>query len=168
MHQVGIPEHSIIQWAKQFGGVVNGTDQLTLGTSVKLLNQQQVVFSGRFHGNNAFASIPLSPTTNSNGASDMFICLLDSNGNYQSVLTAIDFNEQMSAFKIYPNPTSAFIFVNIQNQVKEVSIYNLVGQKMESKLDNNKIEVSNLVNGTYFIKIADQIGNFYTTKFIKN
>jgi hypothetical protein len=158
----------ICQWAKQFGGVVNGTDQLTLGTSVKLLNEQQVVFSGRFHGNNAFASIPLSPMTNSNGASDLFICLLDSAGNYQNPLTAIDENIQFNAFKIYPNPTSAFIFVNIQNQVKEVSIYNLVGQKMESKLDNNKIEVSNLVNGTYFIKIADQIGNFYTTKFIKN
>ena len=27
---------------------------------------------------------------------------------------------------------------------------------MECKLDNNKINVSNLVNGTYFIKIADQ------------
>jgi hypothetical protein len=158
----------VCQWAKQFGGVVNGTDQLTLGTSVKLLNQQQVVFSGRFHGNNAFASIPLSPTTNSNGASDMFICLLDSNGNYQSVLTAIDFNEQMSAFKIYPNPTSDFIFINTQNQIKGVSIYNVVGQKMESKLDNNKINVSNLVNGTYFIKITAQTGSFQTSKFIKD
>jgi hypothetical protein len=158
----------VCQWAKQFGGVVNGTDQLTLGTSVKLLNQQQVVFSGRFHGNNAFASIPISPTTNSNGASDMFICLLDSNGNYQSVLTAIDFNEQMSAFKIYLNPTSDFIFINTQNQIKGVSIYNVVGQKMESKLDNNKINVSNLVNGTYFIKITAQTGSFQTSKFIKD
>jgi hypothetical protein len=158
----------ICQWAKQFGGVVNGTDQLTLGTSVKLLNQQQVVFSGRFHGNNAFSSISSSPTTNSNGASDMFICLLDSNGNYQSVLTAIDFNEQMSAFKIYPNPTSDFIFINTQNQIKGVSIYNVVGQKMESKLDNNKINVSNLVNGTYFIKITAQTGSFQTSKFIKD
>jgi hypothetical protein len=158
----------ICQWAKQFGGVVNGNNQLTLGTSVKLLNEQQVVFSGRFHGNNAFASIPISPTTNSNGASDMFICLLDSNGNYQSVLTAIDFNEQMSAFKIYPNPTSDFIFINTQNQIKGVSIYNVVGQKMESKLDNNKINVSNLVNGTYFIKITAQTGSFQTSKFIKD
>jgi hypothetical protein len=158
----------ICQWAKQFGGVVNGNNQLTLGTSVKLLNEQQVVFSGRFHGNNAFASIPLSPTTNSNGASDMFICLLDSAGNYQSVLTAIDFNEQMSAFKIYPNPTSDFIFINTQNQIKGVSIYNVVGQKMESKLDNNKINVSNLVNGTYFIKITAQTGSFQTSKFIKD
>jgi hypothetical protein len=139
-----------------------------LGTSVKLLNQQQVVFSGRFHGNNAFSSISSSPTTNSNGASDMFICLLDSNGNYQSVLTAIDFNEQMSAFKIYPNPTSDFIFINTQNQIKGVSIYNVVGQKMESKLDNNKINVSNLVNGTYFIKITAQTGSFQTSKFIKD
>lgn len=60
----------ICQWAKQFGGVVNGTDQLTLGTSVKLLNQQQVVFSGRVHGNNAFSSISSSPTINNNGASE--------------------------------------------------------------------------------------------------
>jgi hypothetical protein len=158
----------ICQWAKQFGGVVNGNNQLTLGTSVKLLNEQQVVFSGRFHGNNAFASIPLSPTTNSNGASDMFICLLDSAGNYQNPLTSIQVNEQMIAYKIYPNPTSDFIFINTHNLIKEASIYNLVGQKMESKLDNNKINVSNLVNGTYFIKIADQTGSFQTSKFIKD
>jgi hypothetical protein len=158
----------ICQWAKQFGGVVNGNNQLTLGTSVKHLNEQQVVFSGRFHGNNAFASIPLSPTTNSNGASDMFICLLDSAGNYQNPLTSIQVNEQMIAYKIYPNPTSDFIFINTHNLIKEASIYNLVGQKMESKLDNNKINVSNLVNGTYFIKIADQTGSFQTSKFIKD
>jgi hypothetical protein len=160
--------NGICQWAKQFGGVVNGNNQLTLGTSVKLLNEQQVVFSGRFHGNNAFASIPLSPTTNSNGASDMFICLLDSAGNYQNPLTSIQVNEQMIAYKIYPNPTSDFIFINTHNLIKEASIYNLVGQKMESKLDNNKINVSNLVNGTYFIKIADQTGSFQTSKFIKD
>lgn len=160
--------NGICQWAKQFGGVVNGTDQLTLGTSVKLLTEQQVVFSGRFHGNNAFASIPLSPTTNSNGASDLFICLLDSAGNYQNPLTTIDENIPLNDIKIYPNPTSDFLFVNTQNQIKEVSIYNLVGQKMESKLDNNKINVSNLVNGTYFIKITDQTGNFQTSKFIKD
>jgi hypothetical protein len=160
--------NGICQWAKQFGGVVNGNNQLTLGTSVKLLNEQQVVFSGRFHGNNAFASIPLSPTTNSNGASDMFICLLDSAGNYQNPLTSIQVNEQMIAYKIYPNPTSDFIFINTQNQIKGVSIYNVVGQKMESKLDNNKINVSNLVNGTYFIKITAQTGSFQTSKFIKD
>ena len=39
---------------------------------------------------------------------------------------------------------------------------------MECKLDNNKINVSNLVNGTYFIKIADQTGSFQTSKFIKD
>ena len=160
--------NGICQWAKQFGGVVNGNNQLTLGTSVKLLNEQQVVFSGRFHGNNAFASIPLSPTTNSNGASDMFICLLDSAGNYQNPLTSIQVNEQMIAYKIYPNPTSDFIFINTHNLIKEASIYNLVGQKMESKLDNNKINVSNLVNGTYFIKITTQTGSFQTSKFIKD
>ena len=160
--------NGICQWAKQFGGVVNGNNQLTLGTSVKLLNEQQVVFSGRFHGNNAFAYIPLSPTTNSNGASDMFICLLDSAGNYQNPLTSIQVNEQMIAYKIYPNPTSDFIFINTHNLIKEASIYNLVGQKMESKLDNNKINVSNLTNGTYFIKINDQTGSFQTSKFIKD
>ena len=74
----------------------------------------------------------------------------------------------MIAYKIYPNPTSDFIFINTHNLIKEASIYNLVGQKMESKLDNNKINVSNLTNGTYFIKINDQTGSFQTSKFIKD
>ena len=50
-------------WAKQFGGVVSGATELTLGTSVKLLNQQQIVFSGRFHGTDAFAGFASTPLT---------------------------------------------------------------------------------------------------------
>jgi hypothetical protein len=157
----------ICQWAKQFGGVVNGTDQLSLGTSVKLLNQQQVVFGGRFHGNNAFASIPYSPPTNCNGSSDLFICLLDSDGNFQNPLSTFDINQQINFFKIYPNPTSDFIFISTQNQIREVSIYNVVGQKMESRLDSNKINVSKLAKGIHFILVTDIEGNNFTSKFIK-
>ena len=63
---------------------------------------------------------------------------------------------------------SDFIFINTQNIIKEVLIYNLVWQKMECKLDYNKINVSNLTNGTYFIKINNQTGSFQTSKFIKD
>jgi hypothetical protein len=155
-------------WAKQFGGAVNGADQLTLGTSVKLLNQRKIVFSGRFHGSNAFVSIPLSPTTNSNGASDLFICLLDSAGNFQPVITGLE-TQNKTQLKLFPNPAHDGIFFSNNITAKlNFKIVNTYGAICLTGEINSYINISNLPNGKYFMEIADNKDNkISTTKFIK-
>jgi pimeloyl-ACP methyl ester carboxylesterase len=69
---------------------------------------------------------------------------------------------------IYPNPASNFIFINNQKLIKEFSIYNIVGQKMESMMVDNQINVSNLTKGIYFLIFSDQTGKNYTSKFTKD
>jgi hypothetical protein len=158
--------NGICQWAKQFGGVVDGNNQLTLGTSVKLLNEQQVVFSGRFHGNNAFASIPLSPTTNSNGASDLFICLLDSAGNYQNPLASIEVNEQMTAYKIYPNPTSGKLFFDSNLNLLDKRLFTSEGELLLTTQENT-LDLSLYSSGIYIIKVQDKNNRITNFKIIK-
>lgn len=160
--------NGICLWAKQFGGVVNGATELTLGTSVKLLNQQEVVFSGRFHGANAFASIPLTPTTNSNGASDLFICKLDSAGNYQPVTTGLTTLNSEQA-KIFPNPSSDYIFITSNySELFSYCIYNLQGKLISTGQCINKVDISLLSNGFYILELTDQRNQKQSaTKFLK-
>lgn len=159
----------ICQWAKQFGGVVDGADQLTLGTSVKLLNQEQVVFSGRFHGSDAFSSIALSPITNSNGASDMFVCQLDSDGNYEGIASGIAQNNLSPLIIIYPNPVAECI--NVQHFSLEkinYKIYNELGALVLSGQINKQIDITKLPIGVYQIIFANEESQIQLVqKFIK-
>ncbi len=60
-------------------------------------------------------------------------------------------------FIIFPNPAKNKIFISSDNNllVKEVTIYNMVGQKMQHINGNSKIiDISNLRNGIYIIEIV--------------
>lgn len=77
--------------------------------------------------------------------------------------TLVDF------FSISPNPASSFLNVNSEVEVTDIVIYNSLGQIIQSDAEmiNNKIDVSNLKSGMYFIK-ANSDKNTQTIKFIKN
>lgn len=68
--------------------------------------------------------------------------------------------------KIYPNPVKDKLFVEIPFGyfVNEISITNIVGEKMESEsfIKRNSVEIKNLKNfsnGIYFIQIKTSDGN---------
>ncbi|KGL59020.1 T9SS type A sorting domain-containing protein [Polaribacter sp. Hel1_85] len=67
--------------------------------------------------------------------------------------------------KLFPNPSSDFIQVSGLTATANYSIYNILGAEVRSGSvsENNKIEVANLINGLYFLKLES--GN--TIKFVK-
>jgi hypothetical protein len=81
-------------------------------------------------------------------------------------------------FSIYPNPAKAILSINaldlIENDVT-IQIYNSLGKLVkveEYKVENNNflnkdINISKLVNGTYFIRIVNQSKTIFTKTFIK-
>lgn len=65
---------------------------------------------------------------------------------------------ETSAISIFPNPTDAIISLKNITQNYELSIYNMLGQKVKAQSVNrsdNTIDVSNLATGTYFIKFSN-------------
>jgi len=63
-----------------------------------------------------------------------------------------------SGFKIYPNPVSngKLYIASTTNLEKEVAIYNTLGQEvLQTKTNNQAINISNLSKGTYFVKITE-------------
>ncbi len=69
------------------------------------------------------------------------------------------------AINIYPNPTSNEINILSSETINRVEIYNLTGIRQITSMEN-RIDVSNLSPGIYFIK-AYSSNNISTQKFIK-
>jgi len=71
-------------------------------------------------------------------------------------------------FSVQPNPVSNTLKINTDQIIKEVSIYNTLGELIATISKKDAIAVGSLANGLYFIKIITNTGKIATTKFIKN
>ena len=76
--------------------------------------------------------------------------------------------ETLSEVKIYPNPASDHITIQIENSTQaHYHIYDLFGRQMLSgNLLNNTIDVSGLARGTYLLKIINGHSS-YIKRFVK-
>lgn len=91
------------------------------------------------------------------------------NVNYTGALAVDDLivtGEIEGIAKVYPNPTSDFINIKSDSKINSVSVVDLTGRKMNTPLNDNKVDVRNLPNGTYIINIETKNGNT-SEKFIK-
>lgn len=85
----------------------------------------------------------------------------------QDPITTIINNTTNNNTHIYPNPTTGIVYFKDINPNARIEIYNLSGvlvQRLE--LVNNHINIKNLMNGTYIIKILDN-NRINTFKIIK-
>ena len=58
---------------------------------------------------------------------------------------------------IYPNPTSTLLTIDTELVIKEVVVIDITGQIIKSVVPKaNKIDVSDLSNGIYFIKVVGE------------
>jgi len=91
---------------------------------------------------------------------------VDANGCSDSQLNVE--NEILdNSLKLYPNPTDNTLFIKGNKNLMNVSVYNMLGKEVLSKMNTNNIDVKVLPKGIYIIKISDDVGQIYR-KFIKN
>lgn len=74
-------------------------------------------------------------------------------------------NNTENSYSIYPNPTDNQLNITTDSQIKQVKIMDITGKvvAIESK---NKIDVSTLDAGIYYVSIETE-GGIYNTKFVK-
>jgi len=67
--------------------------------------------------------------------------------------------------KIFPNPSNNFIEINGLTTIENYRIYNSLGKEIKKGVvfENKKINIQNLDDGIYFLKIK----NTNSIKFIK-
>lgn len=71
-------------------------------------------------------------------------------------------------FKIYPNPTTGLLNIKSNTSISEITVYNNLGQLFFTSENSDKINVSTLSKGIYFVKISNDNGQIETKKIIKN
>ena len=69
-------------------------------------------------------------------------------------------------FSIYPNPAKDFLFINGAT-IERATIYNILGKEVFKINNQNKLDISPLSKGVYFINVSDGV-KASTKKFIKN
>jgi hypothetical protein len=79
------------------------------------------------------------------------------------------YNDSFTDAYIYPNPSSEFIYFTSKQMPISVEIFNNLGQKVsyQTLIDLNKIEISKLKKGVYFIRAIYSDKNVATYKLIK-
>ena len=85
---------------------------------------------------------------------------------YDSNSLAID-GQSQSDISIYPNPVIDKLFVQGLSNPTKISVYNILGKLVFSKTTSSEINVDNLQNGIYIVKIVDNQKEI-VRKFIKN
>ena len=67
---------------------------------------------------------------------------------------------------IYPNPVSDILNIKTKEKVQSASVFDMTGRKIEARVMDNKVDVTNLERGTYIINIQTEKGTT-SEKFIK-
>jgi sugar lactone lactonase YvrE len=81
----------------------------------------------------------------------------------------IEEKESTNEIKLFPNPTSDYLNLELQNQtnISEIEITNQLGQTILKQAYNKQIDVSFLFTGCYFIKLISEDKTVYHSKFVK-
>ncbi len=72
--------------------------------------------------------------------------------------------------ELYPNPVNTILSVNTDHNIKEISIFNILGEQVlqEQPSDSKiNIDVNNFVPGVYMLNIVNENGTVSLHKFIK-
>jgi hypothetical protein len=72
---------------------------------------------------------------------------------------------------IYPNPTTGIINVRASENIKSISVFDILGKQISNKdihSNDTQIDITNYNAGIYYLKIFSENGVLETKKIIKN
>lgn len=76
--------------------------------------------------------------------------------------TDINAIESESSVKVYPNPVSDLLYIESENIINDIRVYDISGKEVINKSvdfsSNTSIDVSNLIGGTYILKVYTDNG----------
>jgi len=146
-------------------------------------NDGEIVWYENTNGAGSFG-MPQVISSVAQGASFVSVADIDADGDvdvfsgsyndhsfnwYRNSLISIGVNEIGTdiSFKVSPNPTTAQLKLNITEQIESINILDITGKTINTVIStNNTIDVSDLVQGMYFLQIQTERG-IATSKFLK-
>lgn len=168
-----------IGWAAPAGGVDGGGYVVVKYTSEPaadndpnqngIYNVGNTITNGTGSLLGTVAYIGTSASFNDTYASGNYykVYTVDKAFNYSNEITisdtalAINKITLQSEINIYPNPATSYIVIDSKNHtISSVELYNLLGEKVlgETKLSDNKLDISQLNKGVYILKVNSENG----------
>ena len=96
--------------------------------------------------------------------------LFSNYGSLNNVLSndSLDFGILENKINIFPNPTSDILHIEIPNQsIQKIDVYDITGKHLKEFITAD-IDMSNLKQGIYYIKISTKSNLILHSKVIKN
>lgn len=119
----------------------------------------------------AFISVLLQASSNAR-TPETYVDEIRVAGSWEEVTgrpgLSVSKNEIIRSVKLYPNPAQDVINIESKTiKLSSVDMYNVLGAKvMSSEILNDRINVSNLTKGVYFMKINAEEGGSATKKIV--
>ncbi len=85
---------------------------------------------------------------------------------YKNNTLGISENE-FANYRIYPNPTNGVLYIESKQPISQLSVFTILGQRIETMQNTNQIDLSKTEAGVYLLKIEDENGNSQTHKIVK-
>lgn len=133
-------------------GFPAGYDTVSIGTTASVATTDVAVFNGAVH-----------------------VVWQDDNtgtvkyrkGTFSPVNTSISNRPAIASMFMYPNPAKTEITISLlTNEDSEIELFNVLAEKLISIKNQNRIDISGLPTGIYFVKVK-QGTNLFTKKIIK-
>ncbi len=81
--------------------------------------------------------------------------------------TGIDISPTVLEIEVYPNPASNYILINSDEDIKDISIYDINGRLVkECNIENNAVYVSDIESGIYLVELYFK-DSIVIKKFVK-
>jgi len=75
-------------------------------------------------------------------------------------------DELASQFKVFPNPANNIVQISSDLEINKVVMYDMLGKEVMTTVNDNYLDVSALINGTYLMKITSG-ESIITKKIVK-
>jgi len=140
------------------------TDNLNLDAEYKPTSASNYIVD---QGDNAYYDTALFGNLDLAGNDRIFNTTVDLGAyEYDSTLGLEEVNYTSNSIKLYPNPATDIVNIKTNQTIKNVTVFNINGQKVLDIANQSQINISNLPTGMYFLNIITNQSN-QTIKILK-
>ncbi len=135
---------------------ISGDLRVTPGSSATLYANSNQPVNFKWFNNSTESSITLDPV---NENIDVYVTGTNASTGcsataYVTVLANVGIGDvDTETLSVYPNPTTAIINVKSSEDVKNISVFNIMGQQVMSANNSTSIDMRSLINGTYVVRV---------------
>ncbi len=86
--------------------------------------------------------------------------------SHNNIVAGVEEMAQKSPYHIYPNPTTGVLYINGNKLIQNLAISDVYKNVLMKNSQSNKIDISHLPSGTYFLSITENNRTF-THKIVK-